>query len=171
MQGSGTTRERRGGETWGRRVGEVASIEAPASTNTTRRARCTCTIPSLSRGGSAARASPRRRLQRTRCRHGRYDERRATWDMRLRARVVIFADEHARRDARGVLAGGVIASRASLARMRTPRKFPRTRARPSRIRTRCPGRWGHRQPRGVIRPCTPRTRSTPRARSRRSRAR
>ena len=31
--------------------------------------------------------------------------------MLLRARVVIFADEHARRDARGVLAGGVIASR------------------------------------------------------------
>ena len=58
--------------------------------------------------------------------------------MLLRARVVIFADEHARRDARGVLAGGVIASRASLARMRTPRKFPKTRARPSRIRTRCP---------------------------------
>ena len=55
--------------------------------------------------------------------------------------------------------------------MRTPRKFPKTRARPSRIRTRCPSRvirWGHRQPRGVIRPCTPRTRSTPRARSRRT---
>ena len=57
---------------------------------------------------------------------------------------------------------------ARVSPMRTPRKFPKTRARPSRIRTRYPSRWRHRQPRGVIRPCTPRTRSTPRARSRRT---